>query len=583
VRMVDCLGEAAPHGVSIARAALSSTQDVVLRSQAAHALVRAAAGTEHERDAIKTVLALAQRDPEILDALAAKATHDGAVLLATRLNDPEPSVAAGAARALRGLAGTATVAELVPILATADFPLAARLLVLGTRPYSEQLQTAASTAMAEAFRESSPEQRDMALALATRYSEPATALYPQIRTFLGDADVSTRIHAIEALGNACTEGAREDLLRVLGADAAAERAAAATALKMRYRLPRNTEFPWKIWDLRTCIPFTAEYERETTRVADALVRQLSSDPNEAVRLAAADALANVSCCSAELGAQLLQRLPSETSPDVRSLIWTALSWSYGVDFVFLRDASAVARIETDASVGQYAVHALRVIEDRLTPPGVVEATLGRPPEPGSVTPLFPLPPPSFTAFARVPAELLGTANTELATVHGRLLRAFEYLGFPEPAVFQTPGGFALVTNVERIAADGTPMYGRDRFTAGKVPLAKFAPEEWMKRFFFGDERQFRLTVVVLAPEKLRGPSLTITEDAAREWIQHGGTALPAAVATTRLVAVSPVVLFYHFAKTGGTVQLIPETKTPLPGSVHLQKLALLAALERTYP
>jgi hypothetical protein len=83
-----------------------------------------------------------------------------------------------------------------------------------------------------------------------------------------------------------------------------------------------------------------------------------------------------------------------------------------------------------------------------------------PPRPpgGGTMPAFPWPPPRYSAFATIVREWVAEGSAPaLGLVGRRLETAFDRAGYGERSYYWVPGGFALVSRIEQIRADATPV------------------------------------------------------------------------------------------------------------------------------
>jgi HEAT repeat protein len=160
------------------------------------------------------------------------------------------------------------------------------------------------------------------------------------------------------------------------------------------------------------------------------------------------------------------------------------------------------------------------------------------------------------------AALMGRTNATLGQVQERLIRELHATGFDEVGTIAAPGGFGLVTKVERIREDGTPFDGSRRWSSEKLGLETLSLTEYLKRLFFERPGQFRLLVFLVssgyefADEKERlaeKEARTLTVTAARG-------ALPEDLAKGKLAGLRCHVLVYHFEKkaSGAVRVLLPS-------------------------
>jgi hypothetical protein len=89
------------------------------------------------------------------------------------------------------------------------------------------------------------------------------------------------------------------------------------------------------------------------------------------------------------------------------------------------------------------------------------------PEPAVAIPQFPWPPPRASASAVIPAAFLrpsGVESPTLGDIADEISKALDTGGYFERSFFGAPGGFAMVTRLERINRDGTPTDEAERWT-----------------------------------------------------------------------------------------------------------------------
>jgi HEAT repeat protein len=190
-------------------------------------------------------------------------------------------------------------------------------------------------------------------------------------------------------------------------------------------------------------------------------------------------------------------------------------------------------------------------------------------------PRFPWPPPRFSAHDLLPPSFLGSNRAALADVYRRLASALQATGFEECGVFEAPGGFALVTQVERIREDGSSA-PRQRWSGGKArPLDLF---DYLGRLFLQRPGEFRLIAFLVTTEDDLGRGATLSEAEARVLFLAGARSLPPRIGRLPLDSRSCHVLIYHFERQhGAAVVLYPSS---LPAREHLRKAGLWGQLAR---
>jgi HEAT repeat protein len=191
-------------------------------------------------------------------------------------------------------------------------------------------------------------------------------------------------------------------------------------------------------------------------------------------------------------------------------------------------------------------------------------------------PRFPWPPPRFSAHDTLPRPFWGSEGENLTTVNERLAAALEATGFEENGVFEVPGGFALVTRVERIHEDGSPDL-TDRWTDSKsVPLDL---TDYLGTLFLHRPGQFRLIVFLVTTEDALADTRSApSEEWARSLYLVGARVLPHKIGELPVASQHCHVLIYHFERRhGAAVVLYPSS---LSTREHLRKAGLWAQLSK---
>lgn len=137
----------------------------------------------------------------------------------------------------------------------------------------------------------------------------------------------------------------------------------------------------------------------------------------------------------------------------------------------------------------------------------------------------------------------------------RLRSAFASAGHRQPRVYQTCGGFALVTSVERARLDGSPFGEPERFVDLDEPMS--AIEELslygvLSALFRARPGRFRLIVIVVSDHGL-APLGSLSPQEAREWTQDGLLGLPTWIGKRPFTPGHDVsALVYEFEKASGS-------------------------------
>jgi len=141
-------------------------------------------------------------------------------------------------------------------------------------------------------------------------------------------------------------------------------------------------------------------------------------------------------------------------------------------------------------------------------------------------PSWPLPPPS--SRMELPDALLVTPATNLQEVDDRLTTALSQGGFGEHTSFYWVGrdGFIIITKVERIQDDGTPLAAPDRWSQ------EYAQPDWslkslLKSILVPPQNRERFIILLVTPRTVltTGDPLSAT---GMEGIVNGGAVAPPA-------------------------------------------------------
>ena len=184
--------------------------------------------------------------------------------------------------------------------------------------------------------------------------------------------------------------------------------------------------------------------------------------------------------------------------------------------------------------------------------------------------------PGASEWDVIDDKLLGAPTATLNDVHERLRRVLDETGFSPAELFAAPGGFALITKMERIHDDGTSYTGSERWTQGKIPLHSLSLKDYLTSLFFDAPGEFRVFVFVIStmqPFPPEHPSKE-QEDKARDLeLLQGGRVLPSSIASLPWKDRHGYVLLYRFERRLGepAAEVRPE---PLPLRTHLEKAGM---------
>ncbi len=191
-------------------------------------------------------------------------------------------------------------------------------------------------------------------------------------------------------------------------------------------------------------------------------------------------------------------------------------------------------------------------------------------------PSYPVWPPEAPS-SRVGLDRFIKARTNLSLYDAgqKLKRSFEDAGYLEYSYYAAPGGFVLVTRIEKISAKGDPLPGTERY---KLPNQRNSGSltSFVRGLFLDAPPGFyRYIAVVVSDKPYRTSRKKLTSTEAGKRLTGGSNNLSAAykkVAFTRDHNVEA--LIYEFTKntrTGKVRMIAPGRLTP---KIHLAKTKL---------
>jgi HEAT repeat protein len=295
---------------------------------------------------------------------------------------------------------------------------------------------------------------------------------------------------------------------------------------------------------------------------------VASDEDTEIRTLSAAILKSYSAESAAL--ETLSCLLSDGKRQVREAAAEALSAMpappRGVDAI-IRDRFVRDHTASGAWSSGQRLHG--VMRPPAACPGCVEDD-----EPS--LPTFSLPPPHPSAYDVIDRRLFGRDHENLQTVHSRLAGILRSLGYQTQSLLRVPGGFALMTLIERIDEGGKPYKPPARWTRTRVPPRSL--RQYLEVLFAEKPGRFRLFVFIVTPRSYLGqPTNELSEGRADSMLQRGGRVLPSSIANRSFENQYCHVLVYTYEKRPGKrASLVNEDPLQLAG--HLTGAGITALL-----
>jgi hypothetical protein len=197
-------------------------------------------------------------------------------------------------------------------------------------------------------------------------------------------------------------------------------------------------------------------------------------------------------------------------------------------------------------------------------------------------PEFPWPPPQASASMMIPDSLIKNGESELlqlGQVSDRLTNALNEAGYSEKSFYAVPDGFAIVTRMEQIEADGTPKIP-GRWDINTEPMSEFSLKQYLKALFYANPGLFRIVVLIITPHPFYQSEDTIGRDEAMKWLKGGLNRLPDSIAVQEYTkSFTTTALIYEFIKPeSGDAVLSQPSK--LDGREHVEKSGLIKNLAK---
>jgi hypothetical protein len=229
--------------------------------------------------------------------------------------------------------------------------------------------------------------------------------------------------------------------------------------------------------------------------------------------------------------------------------------------------------------------ALRPLAISPTPAATepIEPAISPDESPTPEVPEFPWPPPEPSSIAVIPLRLLADreAQSTLSDIDVALSEALDATGYYEKAYFTVPDGFALVTRLEQIEADGRPKPLPDRWSVRLEPLKRFTLAAYLQALFSAREGHYRVIAFIVTDVPIAAKSAPVSRAQAEDWLSEGGNALPEPVAAQPLSPGAKVTaLVYQFRQPGQNEQAMQLLHDALPARQHLEKAMLWGLLAR---
>ena len=194
-------------------------------------------------------------------------------------------------------------------------------------------------------------------------------------------------------------------------------------------------------------------------------------------------------------------------------------------------------------------------------------------------PQFPWPPPRASASVVIPFGPIrssGVPEPTLGDAAKLIDAALDGSGYVDRSYFAAPGGFAMVTRLERIDADGTPKQ-EERWSVEPPPLQSFSLGAYLRALFTAPAGYYRIIVFVVSSQPFAQAAEPVSRDDALAWLHEGLNRLPEGIAEASYTERHDVTaLIYQFEQPGRQEALLVLQGSPT-GREHLERAQLWGA------
>ena len=295
------------------------------------------------------------------------------------------------------------------------------------------------------------------------------------------------------------------------------------------------------------------------------------------------------------GASNLQEI---TVSDVPELMLTAMRSAgtgsmspsvggYTVDPVFSRYGGVFA---------DYADDYMREAGSSYNPSDFTHAEMGQPSQ-GNASPngsglntqvaeaeplpnLWPWPPPTPSGKHVLQRELFDTGESPtFGNVNDQLRAALASVGHEEVGYYHVPGGFAMVTRLERMEEGGATVTSDRWVREAPRPEVGWSLSNYIRALITTTSGHFRVLAFITAAESFHPSETAVDTDTLHQWAMFGENVLPDPVRNLPFEdGVEITALVYEVSKIRGARRVIVHVPGQLTGADHLRHLGVIAAL-----
>jgi hypothetical protein len=196
---------------------------------------------------------------------------------------------------------------------------------------------------------------------------------------------------------------------------------------------------------------------------------------------------------------------------------------------------------------------------------------------------FPWPPGPASTRCTIPRGWLfaNDGTTTLAVVAGRIEAALRRAEYRKWSYLSAPGGFALVTQMEQINADGGPRPDRSRWSVDLPSVSDMSLVAFVKALAIAPVGSYRVIVFIVTNVPWSEKGAKPTEAQAQQWLPEGVNRLPESMGTpTYGPNFQTDALIYEFRKRHASDAAIFVPVSAVPAETHLQRAGIWSPLSK---
>ncbi|MCX6306421.1 MAG: hypothetical protein NT040_15775 [Bacteroidetes bacterium] len=189
-------------------------------------------------------------------------------------------------------------------------------------------------------------------------------------------------------------------------------------------------------------------------------------------------------------------------------------------------------------------------------------------------PHFPWPPPPASASVKIPRNFIvkPNENNTLFQVAREFESALTNAGYVSFSYFYVPSGFAMVSQLEQINADGTPKTDPDRWSVQYQKARVFDLKSYITALFTSRPGYFRIIVFIFTSEPFSESGYKMPKDTAAKLVHAGNSDLPPAIGNIKFSAkFNCTTKIYEFEQKSMNSAAVLQIPSLVDGKQHLVK------------